>query len=311
MNNLDNFFKDLSKYSDKDLYQMAKILNIDNPNIYNRKLLKLKIATIQFNKYSNSNLDINIPQRGTVTITETCMQGYEIKNLLGKGTYGSVHLAINPKNINPNKKYAIKFQNLYVDKNKFPDPITYQKLKNFLRQDFLDEVNISELFSKYSIGPIIYHAWICEDIDIGVTVTEFWDKAANDINELCNLNPELVKKLRNQIIKIHNLDYIHYDIKPANILIKKDYLGNIIDITLTDFGLSLKRPKVQDSLVFYNYHKNIAPNFYKNITLQMVKKNPIIFDYGVLYEIEKCNPNVTLGFYPIKVDTDTYTDIEI
>lgn len=298
MNTFDKLSKDLSNYSDKDLSSIAKYMNINTNN--NRKILKLKIATIQFNKYYNSNLNINVPDRGSVTISEDCLQGYEIEKLLGSGTYGAVHLAKKLYDINPKKKYAVKFQNLYIDKSYYKNPIQYEKDKKKMENEFIEESNIASLFLKNSIGPKLYQVWICSDIEIGVTVTELWDSALKK-EELCNLSPLLVKKIRDQILKIHDLGYIHYDIKPDNILVKKDWTGKIIDITLADFGLAAKSTIKQDSLVFYNYHKQYAPDFYKKITLEMTKINPYLFDYGLLYQMEKCNPNVVLGPYPVNL----------
>lgn len=302
MNTLTFFLNDLSNYSDSDLYKMASFLNIKNPSIYNRNLLKLKLATIQFNNIFTSNLDINIPTRGLITISDTCLKGYEIQKILGSGTYGSVHSALDSKDyLNPNKKYAVKFQNLYVDKNKYSTK-NYNIQKDFLIKNFTEEAKISQLLNDYNIGPKIYDAWICTSVEIGITVTELWDSTLEE-KDLCTLDPNLIQKLRNQINEMHKYYYIHYDIKPDNILVKKDKNGTIIDLTLADFGLTSKN--INTSItpeIFYNYHSKFAPNFYKQVTLEDVKKNPYLFDYGLLYEIQICNPNVKqISKYPIEL----------
>jgi len=301
MNVLTIFLNDLSNYSDNDLYKMALFLNVKNPDTYNRHLLKLKIATIQFNNYFNSNLDIKIPKRGLVTISNECLNGFEIQKLLGTGTYGTVHSALNYK-LDPNKKYAVKFQNLYVDKNKFTNPTDYNKQKEFLINEFQNEVNIWKKLNEYNIGPKIYDVRICTDIEIGLIASELWSSSLKS-NELCNLDPLLIKKLRNQINKMHEYYYIHYDIKPDNILVKKDKNGNIIDLTLSDFGLTAqKENKLIEPEIFYQYHSYYSPNFYRQVTLEDVKKNPYLFDFGLLYEIQLCNPKVKqISKYPINL----------
>ena len=106
--------------------------------------------------------------------------------------------------------------------------------------------------------------------------------------------------MRNQIKKIHELGYIHYDITPANILIKKDSQGKIIDIALTDFGLTRKKTDILnvDQKQHYNFHKNNNPEFYEQVSFDLIQKYPILYDYSFLYYLESCNPNIIPGKYP-------------
>ena len=49
---------------------------------------------------------------------------------------------------------------------------------------------------------------------------------------------DLFVKLAKALQKIHQLDIIHRDLKPENILLKLDNDKNIIDVKISDFGLS-------------------------------------------------------------------------
>lgn len=120
------------------------------------------------------------------------------------------------------------------------------------------------------------------------------------VYDICNLSQDIITKLRYQIKKIHELGYIHYDITPANILIKKDSQGKVIDIALTDFGLTRKKTDILnvDPKQHYKFHFNNNPEFYQQVSFDLVQKYPILYDYSFLYYLESCNPGVTPGKYP-------------
>lgn len=346
-NTIQLFKKDLSKYSDQQLDVLAKYLDIPNYEKLDRSDLESAIARSQADISNTSNLKVKITTDNVVNNIETdipdsCLKGYEIKNILGSGGYGTVYLG---KKLNDDKIYAIKFVNLKpkIDRknNKYKWDNKYQ---NNIRK-FNDEATLTKLFSDNKIGVKFYGHWVCDSVQIGIMVTEKWDSSIyplfkkayiEEINELklklqtdksikqdeknkienrinilqnyidslvfhiCNLEPHIIKKLRYQIEKIHDLGYIHYDITPANILIKKDSFGNIIDIALTDFGLTRKKTDILnvDPLQHYNFHKSNNPEFYQQVSFDMIQKNPILYDYSFLYYLESCNPGVTPGNYP-------------
>lgn len=296
VNNLLNITKDLENYSDYDLKLIANYLNINNKLPI--KELKLLIAKNQlFNiKYSNLEYQVNIPERGIIKINESCLKGIEIKDFLGNGTTASVYKIID-KNLDKTIDYVVKLINLDASK----DDYNSNNYKEIIKEKYINfnkEAEISLLFSSFNIGPKIYKYWICNDINIGVIITEKWDTTLREFTDgyeykkrvsiLCN--KLLVDKLNNQINEIHKLGYIHYDIKPENILIKLDNKNEIIDITITDFGLtkSIEYKDAEFIKVLYNYHKRKYPDFFKKISINDLEKNPLLIDFGYIYELENC-----------------------
>ena len=244
-----------------------------------------------------SNIKFN--DRDTINITLTCFKHYHLKELIGSGTCGLVYTAINTLNLN---YYAIKLQNLYLHKKDFINIDNYNIAKNNIYQEFHTEANITKLFDSYGIGPKFYDSWTNNELEIGIIVTELWDTTLEDYN-LSILPEKIISKLRYQIESIHNIGYIHYDIKKQNILINLNNNDEIIDITITDYGLTEKidtKPRVSFK-IFYDYHYKYTPSFYSQLTISDIEKNPILIDYGLLYEIELCNKNVQIGNYPINL----------
>jgi len=280
--NLINLKKDLNNYSEYDLKLIANYLHINNKLPINK--LKLLIAKNQlFNiNYSNLEYQVNIPKRGIVKINEKCLKGIEIKDFLGEGTTASVYKIID-KNLNENKEYVVKIVNLDASKDDYNND-KYQEIIKEKYINFNQEAEISSLISTINIGPKIYKYWTCNDINIGIIITEKWDSNLREFSDsyeykervsiLCNKNT--LDKLKNKINQIHKLGYIHYDIKPENILIKLDSKDHksIIDITITDFGLT-KPIEYNDKeyiKVLYNYHKRKYPDFFKKISINDLEK---------------------------------------
>lgn len=244
----------------------------------------------------NYILNIEFRDRDNINITLNSFKHYHLKELIGSGTCGLVYSAINTLN---SKFYAIKLQNLYVNKADFINIDNYNIVRHNIYQEFDTEVNITKLFNSYNIGPKFYDTWINNDLEIGIIVTELWDSNL-EYYDLSILSENIIKKLRSQIELIHNIGYIHYDIKKQNILINFNDDNEIIDITITDYGLTEKineNPRVSFK-IFYDYHYKYAPSFYSQLTVSDIEKIPILVDYGLLYEIELCNKNVQIGKYP-------------
>jgi serine/threonine protein kinase len=306
---MENIIKILNQYNYKELLLIAKRLNIKNINNSNEKLIFM-IALTEYRMLANSNLTINNK------VLDNCLKNYEIKNLIGTGSYSWVYELIKDY-----KKYAVKIMDL--------DEIGTDY--------FLKEKQIIEQLDKLNIGPKLILSEICKEINMGIIITEKWDydlQVIDDIyvnhkiddikskitfyndelknikkkekkleieeqlkilkTELLNkciisqkldkkLDKNLIDRLKSQIKTIHNLGYIHLDIKPDNILIKiKD--NKIVDITLTDFGSIKKKSELtlDDVKIWFRYHNVINPNFYEKLSFQDLQKNPELFDYSLL-----------------------------
>ena len=212
-----------------------------------------------------------------ILFPETCMEGYELRNFLAQGSYGSVYQACKPQD---NCNYVIKFQHLINDRD---DEETFEQ-----------EVKMSKAMSSIGVGPKLIGAYACEENGTGMIVSEKWDGQLQD-DDLLNLTPEMVSKLENEINNIHGAGYVHADIKAQNVLVRRNEQGKVIDMTLTDFGLTelqtslMKRPNWIDTL--YEYHNGMPPNsFYyseNNISNQDVRRDPKLLDMGLIDFLKK------------------------
>ena len=233
--------------------------------------------------------------------TTDCMDGYTLKNFLAEGGYGVVsHVC----DIKGKCQYAMKFQNI-KDQGQ--------------RTRWEQEIALTKKLSvRFNIGPKFVGSWTCPKEDIGVIVTELWD---GQLPPEC-ITRGLINKLKTQIQDMHTVftnppykrpgsrpeddDYVvHGDIFEKNILIKKDSSGNIIDVTLTDFGvLQSKREWKTKTFTddqgrtrsyldgwFNDYvkkHPYIMEYYNDNhLTFKDVERDPSIMDNALVYYLEK------------------------
>lgn len=217
-----------------------------------------------------------------IMLHKICLKGYKLKKYIAEGSYGVVYQACDMKKT---CNYVVKIQQLdFHDETKM--------------DDWLRETEITGMLSmKYDIGPKFLGAWLCEQDQVGIIVSELWDGTLFGCP-----SKELINKLQQQIDTINNLGYVHGDILPKNILVKKDSKGKIIDITLTDFGTvnTVKQWKKDEKNygyleTFYEYHtnsQNVTKFYYKDnrIKLADVIENPMYLDKSLMYYFDKfCN----------------------
>ena len=212
-----------------------------------------------------------------------------------EGTYGIVYQACDA---DKNCDYVIKVQILEHES----DIIDWRK-----------EVELNIKFNEYDIGPKIASAWICNDERqqqiFGIFAAEIWDDNLGT-EEVEKCPPKhLIDKLETQIKTIHKLGYVHGDIMPKNVLVRKDRNGDIIDLTITDFGtvdtpIAWKRKDGEYNWIrtFYDYHAYFPYGvesgqhgflwpYYQNsyITLDDLRKDPGLMDNDILYYLRnKC-----------------------
>ena len=147
-----------------------------------------------------------------------CLEGYKLVEKLGRGTYGTVYQY---SKIDNNKTYAIKVLRL-VGRTPEEHKLAFEK-----------EARLAKKFSEtWNIGPKFVAS--CYGEDTGYIITEKWDA---DLKFEDELTPRVVAKLLQQIKVLHDHDYVHADIFPRNVLVRK-VEDLIYDITLTDFGLT-------------------------------------------------------------------------
>ncbi|HSW76932.1 MAG TPA: lipopolysaccharide core heptose(II) kinase RfaY [Candidatus Saccharimonadales bacterium] len=148
--------------------------------------------------------------------SEDCLNGYVIKNIIGKGASAKVFTACKPHCI-----YAIK------------------KVRATLFNK--DEVIIAHQMGEYGIGPRVYAYWYCrktlewfiviDKID-GITLCEFLQ-----YNEC--ISQELYNLIYKQINLMHQHGVIHHDLHCDNIMLsaKDNYINAIyiIDYSFATF----------------------------------------------------------------------------
>jgi len=98
------------------------------------------------------------------------------------------------------------------------------------------EAGLQQALAQYGVGPRYFGAFYCEHDRMFVIVTELWDGGALRSGELMPM--PLVRRLEAQIAKMHALGWMHSDVLPKNVLVRRDALRRIVDVTLADFGLS-------------------------------------------------------------------------
>jgi hypothetical protein len=282
------------KSKEKESIKIIKPVSGDYKNLYR---LDKKIVAIQaecLNGFLPKGRLIDKQELSGKTIDEV----YEILKQGGyvyEGTYGLVYQACDADNCN----YVIKIQIIEGE-----DAMeTWKK-----------EVDLMIKFNEYNIGPKIKSAWVCDDAKnsnqiFGVFAAEKWDDnlGNGDIN-ICPPN-HLIDKLENEIATIHKLGYVHGDIMPKNVLVKKDDKGNIVDLTVTDFGTVdtpaewKRKQRYEDRIeTFYKYHVYFGGNERKRIkgflwpyyelsviTLKDVIKDPALMDNDIVFYLRmKC-----------------------
>jgi serine/threonine protein kinase len=194
-----------------------------------------------------------------------CSRGYKYTKFLGDGSYGVVYIACKKEEKESEEcKYAAKIQ--------FKDLGTYR-----------DEVKLIKLFNTKGVGPKLIEDWECTiyGITYGFMIIDRWD---GELEIGDKLNERLVNKLQSQLEAIWELGYIHLDIKPPNILVKRNDRKEITDVNVTDFGLTEKKDSDNFSKrTYWEYHSSM----YLNNPFDTTWKNPQIIDTAMLEAIRK------------------------
>ena len=217
-------------------YNLIKIRKIEN------EVIKEKINNLNIPKDKKEEIINEIQQKEKNRLQKIreklTIQDYESLNIIGRGAFGEVHVCRNKKT---NEIVAIK---------KIKKSVLFQKnqIKHTRdEQDFLSKIKsnwIVELKCSFQEGDYLY--LIMEYLPGGDLMNLLIIKDILKEEEAKFYLCEMVLAIE----AIHNLDCIHRDIKPDNILIDK--YGHI---KLSDFGLA----KIADNIFkedIYNYKGN-------------------------------------------------------
>ena len=146
---------------------------------------------------------------------------FQFQQFLGRGSYGIAYLLVHKET---GEKYVLKRMRLKFRKNK-QSKIRFKQEIEMLK--LLDLPNVPNVFLEGNIEGIPFY--IMEFID-GHTFEQeiFHEGKTFSLEESFNI----LKKLLNVVIKIHDKKIVHRDLRTPNILIKKD------TIYIIDFGLA-------------------------------------------------------------------------
>lgn len=204
-------------------------------------------------------------------VSFNCMKGFEIKDLIGKGGYGSVSRGCH---IQGGCDYALK--TMIVEEDNL--------------DEFQKESYYAKLFSDNNIGPKFFGAWVCKNEFLGIIVSELWDGSLKKGERIPKYK---VLMLKDKIDRMHKLGYVHTDILEKNVLVKRNHEGTVLDIVLTDFGLAntfehfINDPKWVKRLYDYHMLHPSSKKYFvnKNISLKDVQKDPRHLDYSLIYHL--------------------------
>ena len=151
---------------------------------------------------------------------------YDIdRNVLGKGSFGTVYKGTNKQN--KNHKLAIKA----IDKSKLSDEEIndiHEEVKMIQR---VDHQNIVNYYETYEDKRFVY---LCMELCTGGELIEnaFSNKAEFDEKKAS----EIIYQLFSALSHVHSVGLIHRDIKPENVMFDKK--GNGGTVKFIDFGLA-------------------------------------------------------------------------
>lgn len=163
------------------------------------------------------------------------------------------------------------------------------------RDDFVKEAALTKIMSDAGIGAKLYKSFICNGAhEVGVLLLERWDgnMTPEDLAQVAQ-NQHLQNILAELVMKLHMLGYLHLDLKPKNVLVRRR-LGIVTDIRLTDWGLTEPRNEPLSNIrlmQLYNYH---AKRGYTQIGLEGIPyerfiADPRLFDYGLLFYFQRAS----------------------
>lgn len=212
-------------------------------------------------------------------------QVYRIVKYLGKGGMGEV---VKVLNINDNKFYALKMLKTY-DNTVFKEIDMLKRLSN--------NITISKQISKY-YDHFMYHNKLCilmEYID-GSNADHFFKLNRFGLKDYIHFSLWLTHIIKD----LHQLGYVHRDIKPGNIMVTFNNQYKLID-----FGLSCRVNHPQDPL---KCHINMSrtpvftgPELWNGTFKQNINKYYKTLD---MYAVGVTLYDILCGKLPYKVDNN-------
>ena len=158
---------------------------------------------------------------------------FDVNNKIGKGSSGVVFSGYHVKT---KEKVAIKRVDINdLNKNKFGKNLKINKIWNEIEiMKELDHPNIIKLYDVYIDIKNEYLYLIMEFCD-GGDLSDYINDYTLDLTQV----KEFITSLKNGLEYLCNRGVVHRDLKPHNILIKRDHINpNKLIIKIADYGLS-------------------------------------------------------------------------
>lgn len=154
------------------------------------------------------------------------MEKYEMRKLIGQGSYATVMEGVNKKT---GEEVAIKV--IERKKRFFVDPDKWQLQSNEIDiMKKIDHPNTVKMFDYYHTNDALYI--VMELLTGGDLFNRIVDKGKYNENE-CKI---LIKNIVEAVQYLHKRSIVHRDLKPENILMKNNYSD--VDIKIADFGVA-------------------------------------------------------------------------
>lgn len=182
--------------------------------------------------------------------------------------------------------------------------------------EFEKEAAISTMMSKLGTGPLVHETFVCDvgPRPVGIIVLDRWDGSLTDAEavriheqnaknqpDMYPMSHFLAQKLTDQVELLHHNGFLHFDILPKNILVKRKG-GEITDVTLTDWGAA-KMPGEEaaesflTALIDYFQHHGLM----LGVDRDAVVADPRVFDYVMISWLQG-----GWGSYPGSKEMDSY-----
>jgi len=206
------------------------------------KIFFLKREKERLNEKNNENnpfYEKNI-KKCSELFTMKKIDKYILDKRIGKGSFGEIYKATNSIT---NEKVAIKIVK-HISNTSLPDKEN-EKIERFLLKH---EAQLYNLFKQYNLkkqprlrgygiqNPEHIQYMVIDLMDMSL---EKWVNKQLKKNSLKNRRKKIFTNICLQMIEsieeLHNIDYIHRDIKPDNFVIKKN--GKKLSLYLIDYGL--------------------------------------------------------------------------
>ena len=159
---------------------------------------------------------------------DACLQMFKDRSFLGSGRYGVVYNVVDPSDVRPGYRYAVKTVFLYP----FAHRMLYENLVN--------EIEIAKKMGEAGVGPGVRAVHWCEQ-DGGVLVMIVVDLMSRGdlahFSQTHAVTSKHVAAIERKIKKMHRMGYLHNDVHARNVLVHDRDEGGF-DFYLSDFGFS-------------------------------------------------------------------------